>query len=424
VTVGSATANLLLTDSNTKIVQNPRIRATDGQKATLTVGEKIPIATGSYQTGAATAVVSSLVNTQFQYQDVGVKIEMTPSIHFDHDITLKIKIEVSTEAGQSTISGVTEPIIAQNIVDQVIRLREGEASILGGIKQSQDEISWTGIPGLSSIPGLKYLFGSKDHTITDSDLVFLVVPHIVRTQSLDRANLRTIDLGVGQTIELRHVPVQTQGQPTSETPGSNQAPTAAPARSTIGTVPGQSAMAAAPAALRQLNESADANTFAANANRQPDGANPANPADQHRPVRPTSVNLMLNGPSNPVATGTTFQVPVVLTGGTDVSSVAAQIQYDPAKLSLVNVSPGNYLNRDGQSADPIHSDPDGKGNLAVNASRPPGVAGVSGAGVVYVLSFQAKAAGESALVLTKAGVANSTHQSVPTQGSQISIVVK
>jgi len=136
------------------------------------------------------------------------------------------------------------------------------------------------------------------------------------------------------------------------------------------------------------------------------------------------VNLMLNGPSNPVAAGSTFQIPVVLTGGADVASVAAQIQYDPAKLSLVNVSAGDYLNHDGQAADPIHSDPDGNGNLTVNASRPPGVAGVNGAGVVYVLSFQAKAAGESALVLTRAGVANSKHQPVPAQGSQISIVVK
>ena len=79
VTVGAATANLLLTDDTTKILQNPRIRATDGQKATMKIGEKIPIATGSYQSGAATAVVSSLVNTQFQYQEVGVKIEMTPT---------------------------------------------------------------------------------------------------------------------------------------------------------------------------------------------------------------------------------------------------------------------------------------------------------------------------------------------------------
>ncbi|HMH11935.1 MAG TPA: secretin N-terminal domain-containing protein [Edaphobacter sp.] len=86
VTVGSTTANLLLTDSSTRILQNPRLRATDAQKATLTIGQKIPVATGSYQTGSATALVSSLVNTQFQYQEVGVKIEMTPSVHYDNDV--------------------------------------------------------------------------------------------------------------------------------------------------------------------------------------------------------------------------------------------------------------------------------------------------------------------------------------------------
>ena len=75
VTVGQATANFLLSDSDTKVLQNPSIRATDGQKADLKVGTRIPVATGSYQTGAATAVVSSLVNTQFTYLDVGVEIE-------------------------------------------------------------------------------------------------------------------------------------------------------------------------------------------------------------------------------------------------------------------------------------------------------------------------------------------------------------
>ena len=204
VTVGSATLNLLLTDNNTKILQSPRIRATDGQKATMKIGSRIPIATGSYQTGAATALVSSLVNTQFQYQDVGVNIEMTPSVHYDHDVTLKIKIEVSAESGTETISGVTEPIISQRVVDQMIRLREGEASILGGIQNKQEAENWTGIPGLSAIPILKYIFGSKDHTIQDDDIVFVVVPHIVRSQELDQANLRVIDTGAGQSIELRH----------------------------------------------------------------------------------------------------------------------------------------------------------------------------------------------------------------------------
>jgi len=83
------------------------------------------------------------------------------------------------------------------VVDQVIRLREGEASILGGLQDKQEAVNWSGIPGLSSIPILKYLFGSKDHTISDDELVFLVVPHIVRTQMLDMLNLRTVDTGSG-----------------------------------------------------------------------------------------------------------------------------------------------------------------------------------------------------------------------------------
>ncbi len=96
--------------------------------------------------------VTSLAETQFQYIDVGVNIEMTPTVHYDHDVTLKLAIEVSSENGSSTIEGVTEPIIAQKKTDQTIRLHEGEATILGGILDKQDLQSWTGIPGLSSIP--------------------------------------------------------------------------------------------------------------------------------------------------------------------------------------------------------------------------------------------------------------------------------
>jgi general secretion pathway protein D len=401
VTVGSATANLLLTDSNTKILQNPRIRATDAQKATMKIGERIPIATGSYQTGAATAVVSSLVNTQFQYQDVGVNIEMTPTVHYDHDVTLKIKIEVTSQSGSVTISGVTEPILSQRVVDQVIRLREGEASILGGIQDKQDMVSWTGIPGLSSIPIIKYLFGSKDHTISDDELVFLVIPHIVRSQSLDQVNLRTIDTGSGTSIELRHI-ANDGAKPAAVHSG-------AAAQSSFGIVPGQSAQAAAPAALAQMRASADASPNAASA--PPPG-----------PSHAAGVSLMLNPPAAPITAGSTFQVPVVLTGGTDIASVPMQISYDPSQLSLVNVDAGDFLGRDGQSVALVHRD-DGPGNLNIVTSRPPGAAGISGAGVVCVLSFQAKTAGQSALTITRPAAVNSAQQQVPAQGSQVNVVV-
>jgi general secretion pathway protein D len=425
VTIGSATANLLLTDSNTKILQNPRIRATDQQKATMKIGEKIPIATGSYQTGAATAVVSSLVNTQFQYQDVGVNIEVTPTVHYNHDVTLKIVIEVTSQTGSVTISGVTEPILSQRKVDQVIRLREGEASILGGIQNNQEQESWNGIPGLSSIPILKYLFGSKDHTIQDDELVFLVVPHIVRTQTLDAENLRIIDTGAGTTnIELRHVPSEGPTVNPSSHSSSNPAPGVAPAvhpsapeRPNVGTVPGQTAEAAAPAALKQLSASANAN-----------GETAATAVAGHPPSPPIAVvsravSLTLNPPGKPVAVGAAFQVPVVLTGGADIASVPLQIQYDPAKLSLVNVDIGDLLGRDGQAVALVHRD-DGPGLININASRPPGAAGVTGAGVVCVLSFQAKAAGESVLAITRPAAVNSAQQQVPAQGSRISIAVQ
>jgi general secretion pathway protein D len=416
VTLGSAQANLLLTDSNTKILQNPRIRCTDGQKATMKIGTRIPIATGSYSTGTAATVTSSLVNTQFQYIDVGVNVEMTPTIHFDHDVTLKIKIEDSSENGSVTISSVTEPIIAQKTSEQVIRLREGEASVLSGMVNKTDIQSWNGVPGLSSIPGLKYLFGSKDHQIQEDEIVFLLIPHIVRSQDIGPANLRAIDTGVGTAIELRHTPGQgNNAKPVSNAaPVSNVAPPSAAAvtwpvgavHSPEGTVPGQNAQVAASAALAQMRTAADASGAAATANVKASTPQP--------PVG--GMSFALAAPTSPFAVGATVQIPVVLNDGMDVAGVPLKISYDPAKLSLVNVDTGDLLSRDGQAVALVHSD-DGPGLITVNVSRPPGAAGVSGTGVVCVLSFQARAAGESQVVITRSAAVNSAQQTLPAKGA-------
>jgi general secretion pathway protein D len=416
VTVGSATLNLLLTDSNTQILQDPRIRATDGQKADMKIGEKIPIATGSYQTGAATALVSSLVNTQFQYEDVGVEIEVTPSVHYDHDVTLKVKITVSADASSVTISGVTEPIISQRVVDQVIRLKEGEASIIGGLQNNQEQQNWTGIPGLSSIPILKYIFGSKDHTIQSDELVFVVVPHIVRSHDLGQENLRAIDTGSGQSIDLRHLdntepPAFVPGvQPTALEPNAAQP---GQGRSAVTAVPAQSAQAAAPELLAQMRTAQQPNF------NPPPGA----PPGQAPPPPGGAAAFTFNAPAAPLAAGTTFQVPVVLSSGSDVASVPLQLHYNPDQLALTNVASGDFLSRDGQAAALIHRD-DGHGNVTIVASRPPGAPGVSGGGVICVLTFQAKSAGQSVLSMTRASVVNSAQQQVQAQGTQANIVVR
>lgn len=435
--VGSATLNLLLNDSNTKVLQSPRIRATDSQKATMKIGSRIPIATGSYQTGAATAVVSSLVNTQFQYQDVGVNVEMTPTVHYNHDVTLKIKIEVTSQSGSVTISGVTEPILSQRVVDQVIRLREGEANILGGIQNRQDQQNWTGIPGLGTIPILKYLFGSKDHTIQDDQIVFVVVPHIVRTQTLDPVNLRSIDTGVGQSIELRHVSPEEQAarQTASNSARSGNAAAAPrpapPARSTVEPLPGQSAEAAAAPALNQMREAARATPPTATPPAPPasSAATPASapaanpPGSATSAAAPPDVSLGLVAPQAAVSLGTVFKIPVTLTGGADIASVPLQIQYEASKLSLINVDTGDLLGRDGQAVALVHRD-DGPGTITMVASRPPGTAGVNGPGAVCILTFQAKATGESILAITKPAAVNTAQQQLPATGSQVTIVVR
>jgi len=420
VTVGSATLNLLLTNSNTRVLQSPRIRATDDQKASMKIGSRIPVATGSYQTGAATAVVSSLVNTQFQYQDVGVQIEMTPTVHFDHDVTLKIKIEVTSHSGDVTISGVTEPIISQRVIDQVIRLREGEASLLGGIQNNQDTQNSTGIPGLGALPILKYIFGNKDHITQDDDIVFAIVPHIVRAQDLNQANLRAVDTGSGQSIDLRFPDASSAAGK-----ASNALPAVRPAalQNPIAMVPGAAADAAAPMLMAQMNTAAQQAST-------PPPMPPAGIPAQYAPPQPAAAqsapgaaSFVFTTPPGPLANGSSFQVPVVLNSARDVASVPLQITYDPAKLALVNVAAGDLLNRDGQAVALIHRD-DGPGNVTVVASRPPGTAGVSGSGSVCVLTFQAKAAGPTSLTMTRAGAVDSKQQPLTVQPTQANFVIQ
>jgi general secretion pathway protein D len=125
----------------------------------------------------------------------------------------------------------------------------------------------------------------------------------------------------------------------------------------------------------------------------------------------------------PVAPGATFQISVVLSGGIDIAAVPLQITYDPATLSLLNVDNGDFLGRNGKAVALVHRD-DGPGSININASLPPGAAGVNGAGVICVLTFQAKAHGDSVIAITKPSAVNSSQQQLPAQGARVNIQVK
>jgi general secretion pathway protein D len=403
VGLGGGTVNALLSDLDTRILQNPSIRATDGQRAQLKIGQRIPIATGSYNAGVSTGVASIGVQTQFQYVDVGVQIDMTPTVHYDHEVTLKLHIEVTAHQGDQTISGVTEPIIAQNITDQVIQLKDGEPSLLAGLITRQDTLNINGTPGVGELPLLEYFFTSRDKTVAKDEIVFLLVPHIVRESVLSLANTRAIDTGTGTSIELRRDAAMAK---TAFDPANPARPRPA----------GQatSAANAASAMARQLGQQAEpiAPPAADPSAAQPSGA----PAGA-----PLSFSVV---PSNSnQAVGSTFQVAVMLGNARDIFSVPLQMKFNPAVLQLVNVDSGDFLSRDGQLVSLSHRD-DGAGLVAIAAERPPNATGVSGQGSICTLTFKAIAAGDSDLTLVKVGAHNSAQANLPAVGSQAVVHVK
>jgi len=413
VTIGGGTLNALLTDGDTRVLQNPKLRATDGQKANLKIGSKIPYASGSYNAGVSTGVASIGVQTQFQYFDVGVNIDMTPTVHYDREISLKIKIEVSTEGTPVVISGVSEPVISQRIVEQTIQLKDGEPSILAGLLDKEDLRSNAGTPGLAELPLLKYIFGTQSKEAKQDEVVFVLIPHIVRESVLTRLNTRAIDTGTGQSIELRHDP-----NPHSDADGYIEPN---PMHSIMSDT---SAANAASAMVLQMQQQAQ--RPAAPGTPVLPGMTPATPAPA--PTQPTPsagppVSLSVTPPSSNQSVGSTFQVAVMLNNARDVYSVPLQLQFDPKILDLVNVDAGELLGRDGQAVALVHRD-EGNGLVTISSSRPPGVAGVDGQGSVCTLTFKAKAAGDSTLALVKVGAKNSTQANLPAVGSQAVVHVK
>jgi len=382
VTINPATATALFNDSTTKIIQNPQIRAVDGQKASLKIGDRVPVATGSFQPGIGGVGINPLVNTQFQYLDVGVNIDITPRVHAAREVTLKISMDISNVTGQSNIGGISQPIIGQRKIEHEIRLKEGEVNLLGGMLEDSTTKSLSGIPGLSQIPILRYLFGQTNTEHRENEIVFALIPHIVRSQDLSELNQRALQVGTASAIELRRVSRPAPGDggaPTQPTPTPPPAQSAPPPTQT----PPPSQGSAGGAASFMF-----------------DPANVTQPA------------------------GSTFAVNVLLTGAQNVYSVPLQVSYDPKVLQVVNVSNGGLLSQDGQSVALVHRDDDQSGALQITATRPPGSAGISGQGAVVTLTFMAKASGQSTLTISKGGAKDPNMQSLPVSGAVATITVQ
>jgi len=186
--VPSAVANAILSDSTTRILQNPEVRVTDGDTATLRIGSRIPYATGSFlpslgvgsTTGGQGGFGGLIANTQFQFQDVGVNVDLTPHLLPDGEIAIHAKIDISSVQPSVQIAGVNEPTFGQRQIEHDIRLKESETSVLGGLLQTNNTETVSGVPGLGRIPGLKYFFSETRHEKVQTDVLIMLTPRVIR----------------------------------------------------------------------------------------------------------------------------------------------------------------------------------------------------------------------------------------------------
>jgi general secretion pathway protein D len=404
VSIPGATANFLYTDSDTKIIQNPQIRALDNQKATLKIGDRVPVATGSFQPGIGGVGVNPLVNTQFQYIDVGVNIDVTPTVHAARDVTLKITMEVSSVSSRVNIGGIDQPVIGQRRVEHTIRLKEGEVSLMGGMLEDSVLKSLSGYPFLSQVPLLKYLFSSNSTQQRTNEIVFVLVPHVVRGQDVSELNLRAIDVGTANAIDLR------RGTPAPAPGGNGNSGNGAP-------------RPAQPPAQPSAPPQGAATAPAPQAPAAPGPGQTQGEAPQPSPGTTGAAILSFDPPQVSQAVNSTFAVNVTISGAQNIYSVPIQLSYDPKSLQLVNVSNGSFLSRDGQPVVIVHRE-DAPGLEQISATRPPGSGGVAGQGAVFTLTFMAKSPGQSTLSITRAGARDPAMQPVQVTAGQAMVTVK
>jgi len=392
-----AILNAVMSDARTKTLNKQQVRASDGMKVELIIGQRIPYATGSFSSGVSvSSSVSPLVSTQFNYADVGLKLNITPQIHSTQECTLHIEVEVSEVDQYVNIGGISQPVIGQSKNTADIRLRDGEVNLLSSLSQSSDSSTVGGLPGLTNIPVLgQFLFGSSSKTKTTGELMIALIPHIVRTPDYTAENLRGIDVGFDQVIKLHYAPKAEEAPAAPANPPSTNPPSTSPAAT------------APPATAPQ--------TAAPSATAPVPSAPPAQPGHAQVRFAPAAIEAKQ---------GATVNVSVQIDNVADLFSASPiRIKYDPALLKLNDASPGELFGRDGVHTTQVKDIRNEVGEATLTIARAPGTKGISGTGAVLMLNFTAIGKGKGTVTLPDFNLKNSQLQPVAATPGELPVTV-
>jgi hypothetical protein len=479
-----AVVKFLESDSKTKLIAKPSLRGAEGAKLTANLGDEIPVPSTSFMPLVAGGTAMNPM-TSFTYRSVGVNLEVTPRVTYDGDIILDLMVESSTKGSDVNIAGQNLPAFGSRRVTTRMRLRDGESNLLAGLLRDDERKSLTGFPGGIHVPVIKQLFSANDEQISQTDIVMLLTPHIIRTQALTERHLQEINIGtarnpvlggtpplIGQATEPEKVeappaaavpppapPITTQpygtegaamvgGAPVGK-PTAAGTPVVPPGASPIpGTVmmpPAQAAAAAPPAQAQPPAQAGapPATTPPAAQAVPPAGAGapppPATPPAQQAAAAQPSAVTPYGLPATP-SSGAPAQVTIAVPGSdwrvgqgpymltlsaqnmTRASTVTLTLTYNPAAVKLRSLQEGSFM-RTGVSNTAFAQQADGAaGRIDVTISRPGDVVGATGSGPLAAVVFDAVAPGT--VNFRVSGTATGPGGSIPLQFTPVTVTVR
>ncbi len=437
--VPSAVIRFLEQDSETKVIAKPNLRGAEGEKLSLKLGEELPVPSTTFYNPYGGGNIATTPLTSFTYKNVGVNLDLEPRVTFDGEIILKVALEISAKGPDSNVAGQNLPSFFARKVETRLRLRDGESNLLAGLLRENERKTLKGVPGISHIPILRDLFASNDREITQTDIVMLLTPHIVRAHTLTVQDFAPLFVGTQGNLGLAGPPplIQPQGQAATQTaaprlpaatPGapaaaSGQKPPAA-ATGIVETPPAQAAPPVTPPAqaappVTPPAQAAPPMTPPAVA-AQPVPAAPA-PA---QPPQADTLRVILTPPGAPLMVAAQpATVPISVFGASRISTVTLSLRFDPKILRVRLVQEGTFLASGGGTVTFAQQVDAASGRVDITLTRAGDAMGVSGDGVIASVVFDAVGSGISPLGLGGV-VTGPGGLPVPVQFGQASVTVR
>jgi general secretion pathway protein D len=358
VGVGGLLVNLRREVGDFNTLANPRIRTKSREKAKILIGDKVPVIT-------STASSTGFVSENVSYLDVGLKLDVEPTVSPDDEVSIKLALEVSSLAKEvRTTGGSVAYQIGTRNATTTLRLRDGETQLLGGLISNEDRTSSNRVPALGDLPLLGRLFSSQKDDYQRTELVLAITPRIIRPAP--RADISQAELWVGSESSTR------LRLPPPSSPRSN------------------TAVASTASASTSIN--------AANLAPLPLGAPGAPP-----PVKPATegpTRLQWKAPSE-VKVGEGFAVYVNVNSGTALRGLPLEIAYPSNLVEVVAIAEGDFLKQGEGATSFVQANNQATGRLNIGLLRNDST-GASGEGTVVQIQFKAKAAGAIQLSFTSA----------------------